>query len=349
MSLAQLDAQNALNVEATHTPLEVETEASGCVAPSLESLADGLYPFARTEYLYVNAESAARDEVKSWIEFALTDEAGVQALGASFGFSVPDVTTLDEGVANVAEVHTGRTFSRAFSPVDVLVSQEGTLRIAGSALLADTTRTIISNFQSEYTSAAVESDLLGNTAGWSSFVPARRMLLATRPATDDELAQCAAAGIEPLVIDLGYQALVFVVSQGNDWAECLTADQVAGLLRAKTDETPAAALWSEVDASWPERTLLLVAPPNGSGEADYIVQKLIAEPGETLGFAIGRYGREESRTARAGRGEQCGRSLIRQRPDVTVVAQRSESMSGRASTRAWAGWPSLRRRRRYVC
>lgn len=287
MTLAQLDALNA-DAETAHTPLQVETEASGCVAPSLEALADGLYPFARTEYLYVNAESAAREDVQALIAFALTDEAGVQALGASFGFSVPDTDTLAGGVANVTEAKTGRTFSRPFSPVELLVSQEGTVRIAGSSLLADTTRSIINNFEKDYTNAVVESDLLGNTAGWSSFCSgAADVLLATRPATADELAQCEAAGIEPHVVDLGYQALVFAAAPGNDWAECLNADQVAGLLRAKTDEVPAAALWSDVDSSWPERTLLLVAPPQSSGEADYIVQRLIApSQGETLSFAV---------------------------------------------------------------
>ncbi len=285
MTLAQF---NALNTEGTRTPLQIETEAAGCVAPSLETLADGRYPFTRTSYLYVNAESAARDEVRAFIEFALNDPAGVQAVGAAQGVTVPGADVLAEGVDNVLNGRTGRTFSRAFSPVDVAATQEGTVQVAGSALLDDMITPVIDAFEKQYANAVVESDLLGNSAGWASFCSGEAdVLLATRAATDEELAQCQAAGIEPQTLDLGYQALVFVVPAANDWVDCLNAEQVAGLLRAKTDETPAAALWSDVDASWPERTLLLVAPPVSHGEADYIVQRLIApSQGETLGFAV---------------------------------------------------------------
>ncbi len=270
--LSQADPEGVL------TPLQVQDITGACVSPSLETLEDRTYPLARTDYLYVNAASAERPEVKAFLEFALTGEGGVKTHGPALGYVLASDDTYETGVANVSEVKAGRTFSRPISPVQVASTAEGTVKLVGSSLLYDLTRLINREFTNLFANAKLETTYNGNTAGWRAFCAGEAdVLVATRPPTDDELAQCEANGVTPFTLDLGYQALLIAVPAGADWVECLDSATAASLLRAGSEETPAAATWRDVNPDWPDRDLLLVAPPRQTGETDFLVSRLIGE------------------------------------------------------------------------
>lgn len=260
-------------------PLRVQDAAGTCVAPAVSTLADRTYPLARTDYLYVNAESAARPEVQAFVEFALTGEDGVTTQGLVLGYTPADAATYETGLANLLAAKTGRTFSRPINPVQVDAATEGTVTVTGTAMLYDITRRIDGAFKTQYTGATIEAEYAGNAAGWDAFCAGEAdVLRATRAATEEQLAQCAANGIEPYTLDLGQQALVIAVPASADWIECVDADMAAALLRAGTEDAPAAATWQEINAEWPDRPLLLVAPPARTGETDTLVASLIGSP-----------------------------------------------------------------------
>jgi len=71
---------------------------------------------------------------------------------------------------------------------------------------------------------------------------------------------------------------VIAVPASADWIECVDAETMTALLRAGTEDAPAAATWQEVNAEWPDRPLLLVAPPAQTGETDTLVARLIGSP-----------------------------------------------------------------------
>ncbi len=94
MSLADL---NAADPDGAVLPLAIEDANLNCIPPSLETLADGSYPLARTDYLYVNAESAVREEVRAFLDFALVDEAGARAVAAAQGYTAATEETYRAG------------------------------------------------------------------------------------------------------------------------------------------------------------------------------------------------------------------------------------------------------------
>ncbi len=172
----------------------------------------------------------------------------------------------------------GRTFTRPVTPVSISTAEVGTVTIAGTAALRDVTNPIQANFSAEYTGAVVETNLLGDTAGWQAFCTgAADVLQTTRDATAEEQALCEENGIEPYTLNLGYEGLVIAVPAGADWIECLDAETAATLFRAGTDEAPAANLWSDVNADWPETEILFVLPPFGSGETDFLTLGLLGD------------------------------------------------------------------------
>lgn len=276
MMLADLAAADP---DGAVVPLQVQDAAGACIAPEVETLAERTYPLARTDYLYINAESAARPEVQAFVEFALTGDGGVTAQGPALGYTPAGTATYETGLANLLAAKTGRTFSRPISPIQVDAATEGTLTVTGTAMLYDLVRRIESQFTAQYTGATLEAEYVGNAAGWDAFCAGEAdVLRATRAATDEQLARCAANGIEPYTLDLGQQALVIAVPASADWIECVDAETMTALLRAGTEDAPAAATWQEVNAEWPDRPLLLVAPPAQTGETDTLVARLIGSP-----------------------------------------------------------------------
>ncbi|NLV55244.1 MAG: PstS family phosphate ABC transporter substrate-binding protein [Acidimicrobiales bacterium] len=61
----------AAGAEGVRTVAVAETPDDACVEPTVDSIRDGSYPIARTLYLYVAAEAAARPEVAAVVDFYL--------------------------------------------------------------------------------------------------------------------------------------------------------------------------------------------------------------------------------------------------------------------------------------
>jgi len=117
----------------------------------------------------------------------------------------------------------GRTFTRPVTPVNIPATEAGTVAVAGTSLLADLTGDIAREFTAQFSQAQVENDAR-DAAGWQAFCTgAADVLQTTREATDEERALCEENGIEPHVIELGYDAVVFVAPEANDWLTCLNA------------------------------------------------------------------------------------------------------------------------------
>ena len=52
---------------------------------------------------------------------------------------------------------------------------------------------------------------------------------ASRPIKDEEAQACEAAGIEYVEFEVAFDGLSILVNPGNDWAECLTVEELASI------------------------------------------------------------------------------------------------------------------------
>ena len=273
MSLADLES---LDAGGDVLPLDIEDADLNCISPSLSTLEGRTYPFARTLYLYLNSGSAQRPEVQTFMEFVLTNEAGAPSVVEEQGFTVPTEATFEYGLNNILNGNVGRTFTRPTSPVDVSTAEAGDVYVAGTSMLYDLTSDIKSEFGTRFPNALVTIETSGNSAGWEAFCNGEiDVLQTTRLATDEEVALCTASGIDPYLVDLGYQALVLAVPAGNDWLECMTPEIAALLLRAGAEDQPAPTKWNEINADWPDSDILLVVPPLSTGASDFLAFTLL--------------------------------------------------------------------------
>jgi len=221
------------------------------------------------------------------MQFVLSDPAGITQVAADQGYTVHGQASLERGVSNVLTNNTGRTFTRPSTPVKASTSDPGTVTVAGTSLLYNLTSPLKEDFNIRFMNVQVQMNTLGNDAGWDAFCRGEAdVLQTTRDATDEEMAVCEENGINPYLVDFGYEGLVFAVPSGNDWVECLNAEQVAKMIGAGTDEAPPPTHWNEINPDWPERTLLLVVPPFSTGQTDYLVVTLLKDYTSELSFPV---------------------------------------------------------------
>jgi phosphate transport system substrate-binding protein len=98
---------------------------------------------------------------------------------------------------------------------------------------------------------------------------------ASRAIKDEEAQLCATNSIGYEEFEVAYDGLSIVVSPANDFAKCLTVDQ----LKAIWAPDSAVSNWNQVDPSFPDQEISLYGPGTDSGTFDYFTAEIVGEEG----------------------------------------------------------------------
>lgn len=98
---------------------------------------------------------------------------------------------------------------------------------------------------------------------------------ASRPIKEGEAEDCARNGIEYAQLSVAVDALTVVVNKNNDWATCLTMEQLAAIWAPGSTVNN----WNQVDPSFPDVPLRLFGPGTDSGTFDYFTDVVNGEEG----------------------------------------------------------------------
>ena len=98
---------------------------------------------------------------------------------------------------------------------------------------------------------------------------------ASRAIKDEEAAICAENGVEFVELQVATDALTNVVNPENDWATCLTVEQLNEIWKPDSQVTN----WNQVDPSYPDVPLKLYGAGTDSGTFDYFTDVINGEEG----------------------------------------------------------------------
>ncbi|MEO0396153.1 MAG: PstS family phosphate ABC transporter substrate-binding protein [Cyanobacteria bacterium P01_A01_bin.137] len=104
---------------------------------------------------------------------------------------------------------------------------------------------------------------------------------ASRPIKDEEVASCEEAGIAFIEVPVAFDGLTIVTNQENDWAQCLTVEQLNTMWAPEAEGQ--VDNWNQVDASFPDQSLGLYGPGTDSGTFDYFTDEVNGEEGASRG------------------------------------------------------------------
>jgi len=152
----------------------------------------------------------------------------------------------------------------------------GTIQIDGSSTVAPLSEAAAELFQEENPGVRVVVGTSGTGGGFEKFCAGETDISdASRPIKDEEIAVCEQNGIAYEQITVANDGLAVVVNPENDWAECLTVEQLNTIWAPDSTVKN----WNEVDPSFPDEPLTLFGPGTDSGTFDYFTDEINGEEG----------------------------------------------------------------------
>ena len=154
----------------------------------------------------------------------------------------------------------------------------GTIRIDGSSTVAPLSEAAAERFQAEHEDVRVTVGTSGTGGGFEKFCAGETDISdASRAIEDDEQQACSKNGIRYEEIQVANDGLAVVVNPQNDWAKCLTVEQ----LKRIWDRGSKVDSWKQIDPSFPDEKLVLSGPGTDSGTFDYFTEAINGEEGRS--------------------------------------------------------------------
>jgi phosphate transport system substrate-binding protein len=152
----------------------------------------------------------------------------------------------------------------------------GRIQADGSSTVAPLATLAAERFGGENRDVRVTVGVSGTGGGFERFCAGETDISdASRPIKDEEKAVCEQKGIDYTELQVANDALTVVVNPDNDWATCLTTDQLKTIWQPGSK----AKTWTDVDPSFPGEELKLYGPGTDSGTFDYFTDEINGEEG----------------------------------------------------------------------
>jgi len=155
----------------------------------------------------------------------------------------------------------------------------GDIEIDGSSTVGPLTTAAAEAYRGEQPNVNVTVGISGTGGGFERFCANETDISnASRPIDEEEeVPLCAEAGVDYTEFQVGVDALTVVANTENDWAECLTVEQLATIWGP--DAEGKVTNWNQVDPSFPDQELVLAGPGTDSGTFDYFTDEINGEEG----------------------------------------------------------------------
>ena len=148
----------------------------------------------------------------------------------------------------------------------------------GSSTVAPLTSAAAELFRSENPNVNVTVATSGTGGGFEQFCSGSTDISnASRAIEDDEKARCQQSGVEFVELQVANDALTVVVNPENNWANCLTVQQLATIWGPQSERQVTS--WNQVDPSFPAEPIALFGPGTDSGTFDYFTDEINGEEG----------------------------------------------------------------------
>ncbi|MDH5588555.1 MAG: PstS family phosphate ABC transporter substrate-binding protein [Gemmatimonadota bacterium] len=152
----------------------------------------------------------------------------------------------------------------------------GTVEIDGSSTVFPVSEALSEEFQILNRDVRVTVGISGTGGGFKRFCAGETDISnASRPIKDSEVAACAEAGVGFTEIPVAWDGLSVVANPANDFAQCLTVEELGRIWGPSTTVTT----WRDVRPEWPAEEIRLYGPGTDSGTFDYFTETVNGESG----------------------------------------------------------------------
>lgn len=265
VALANEDDVVILDVDFIDSPF-------GCSFPSVEAVENRFYLGADSLYLYVNKTSV--DALEPLLSLVASEDSVASIESA--GYSAPSPVAYDTNAAILAGDEVGRTFTQDVVGFRIPDNLSGSVTLVGSPVASTFIRTVVDNLTAQFAALTVNLNTLGEQDGLRRFCNAEvPIAIVSDVLSAERQALCEANDVVPVYFPLGTRAVVLLANEDDDYAICLTLDQITTLWDSASTES--VMNWQDVGASFPDVDLTLFGISAGSFDSDL----LLARAGQT--------------------------------------------------------------------
>lgn len=159
---------------------------------------------------------------------------------------------------------------------------KGDVAIDGSSTVFPITEAIAEEFQKANPDVRVTVGVSGTGGGFEKFCAGETVISdASRPIKESEAEKCKKTGVEYIEIPVAFDALSVVVNKENDWATCLTTEELAKIWQPEAEGK--INNWKQIRDSFPDQPLTLYGPGTDSGTFDYFTDAINGDEGKSRG------------------------------------------------------------------
>jgi phosphate transport system substrate-binding protein len=155
-------------------------------------------------------------------------------------------------------------------------SSGGTISADGSSTVGPYVTAAAEDFQAENSDVRITVGISGTGGGFERFCRGETDISnASRPISDEEAKLCEDNGVEHVEFEVANDALTVIVNSENDWASCLTVDELNAIWKPGSK----VGNWSAVKDGYPDVALKLFGPGTDSGTFDYFTGVINGDEG----------------------------------------------------------------------
>jgi phosphate transport system substrate-binding protein len=153
-------------------------------------------------------------------------------------------------------------------------SLSGMVTIDGSSTVFPISEAMAEEFQIANSGVRVTVGISGTGGGFKKFCGGETDISdASRPIKSSEIELCRENGIEAIEIPVAWDGLTVVRNPANDWATCMTVDELKRVWQPGSSITR----WNQVRPEWPDEKIKLYGPDTDSGTFDYFTEAIVGE------------------------------------------------------------------------
>jgi phosphate transport system substrate-binding protein len=151
----------------------------------------------------------------------------------------------------------------------------GRIEVDGSSTVGPFVTAGAEAFQAQNPDVQVTVGISGTGGGFERFCAGETDISdASRPIKEDEeVPVCQKNGIEYTELQIANDGIAVVVNKENDWATCLTVEQLKKIWEPKSKVDN----WNQVDPSFPDQKMTLAGPGTDSGTFDFFTAQINGE------------------------------------------------------------------------
>ena len=152
----------------------------------------------------------------------------------------------------------------------------GEILIDGSSTVYPLTVAAAEDFRKGHPDVQIPVGISGTGGGFKKFSKGEIVISdASRPIKDSERELAAQNGVSFIELTVAYDGLSVLVNPDNDWATCLTTEQLNAVWKPDSDVSN----WNQIDSSFPDREIVLYGPDADSGTFDYFTEEINGDTG----------------------------------------------------------------------